>query len=106
MFSEKGSPLKDVLLSGLRTDDEPISLYQATKDKIYSSAFSQNYDTKLSPSVSEKNSKQQFNSKNIQPNMLSDLASVVRSTSKDGQIMPGHRLRQKASSMLKLKCIE
>jgi len=30
--------------------------------------------------------------------MLSDLAAVVRSTSIDGQIMPGHRLRQKASS--------
>ncbi|CAF5097994.1 unnamed protein product, partial [Rotaria magnacalcarata] len=29
--------------------------------------------------------------------MLSDLAAAVRSSSKDGQAMPGHRLRQKAS---------
>jgi len=30
--------------------------------------------------------------------MLSDFASIVKSTSIDGQIMPGYRSRQKASS--------
>jgi len=31
--------------------------------------------------------------------MLSDFAAALKSTSADGQIMPGHRLRQKASSV-------
>jgi hypothetical protein len=33
--------------------------------------------------------------------MLSDLAAAVRSTSIEGQIMPGHRLRQKPTSKIK-----
>ena len=51
-----------------------------------------------SSSISDKSSKQQINLKSAQPNMPTDLASIVKSTSIDGQVMPGYRLRQKASS--------
>jgi hypothetical protein len=86
-------------MNGFRSDDEFTSRYQPSKDKSYPPYISQDFDIKTSPLTSDKNSKQQLNSKAAQPNMLSDLAAVVRSSSKDGQLMPGYRLRQKASSM-------
>jgi hypothetical protein len=87
-------------MNGFRTDDECESRYQSSNEKVYSSNIPQNYNTKPSSSpISDKSSKPQLNPKTAQPNMLSDLAAVVKSTSIDGQIMPGHRLRQKASSI-------
>jgi hypothetical protein len=77
-------------MNGFPKDNEPGSRYR-------SSNIPQDYDTKPS---SFSSSKQQLNPKTAQPNMLSDLAAIVRSTSKDGEVMPGHRLRQKASSKL------
>lgn len=87
-------------MNGFRSDDEPSYSHEPLKEKTYSSNISQNYNTKSSYSVSDKSSKQQMNSTSSQPNTLGDLAAVVRSTSKDGQVMPGHRLRQKASCTL------
>jgi hypothetical protein len=75
-------------MNGFRTDDESTSRYKSSNIS----------ETKQSPSISDKSSKQQANLKSPQPNMFSDLASVVKSTSIDGQVMPGHRPRQKASS--------
>jgi hypothetical protein len=79
-------------MNGFRTDDESTSRYKSSNIS----------ETKQSPSISDKSSKQQSNPKNAQPNMLSDLAAVVKSTSIDGQSMPGHRLREKASSIFYL----
>jgi len=97
LITEVGGPLKDVLMNGHRIDGESVST-----EKVYSSNIPQNYDIRSSSSISDKSSKQQSNPKNAQPNMLSDLAAVVKSTSIDGQSMPGHRLREKASSMFSL----
>jgi hypothetical protein len=79
-------------MNGFSKDDEPVSHYK-------SSPISQDYDTRSSSSfTSDRSSKQPVNPKTAQPNMLSDLAAIVRSTSKDGEGMPGYRTRQKASS--------
>lgn len=84
-------------MNGFRTDDESESI-----TKVYSSNIPINHDIKSSSSpVSDKRSnQQQSNFKLAQPNVLSNLAAAVLSTSIDGQSMPGHRTRKKASSTL------
>jgi hypothetical protein len=99
---DKSSPLKNVLINSFTTDDESVSRYQSSNDKVYSSNISQDYSIKPLSPISDKSSKQQSNSKTAQSNMLSDFQAAVKSTSVDGQIMPGHRLRQKASSVFDL----
>lgn len=75
-----------------------------SKTKYGSSTIPTNKDIiKPSSPASDKSSRPQSYSRNSEPDTLSDLASVVRSTSRDGQAMPGHRTRQKASSKLKSK---
>ncbi|CAF1646909.1 unnamed protein product, partial [Adineta ricciae] len=99
ILSEKSSPLKDALMNGFRTEDEPGYRRRSSKDKIYSVYIPQDCDMKpQAPLAAERNYKQPIAPKVVQPNVFSDLAAVVRSSSKDGQLMPGHRLRQKASS--------
>ncbi|UJR23120.1 hypothetical protein I4U23_026141 [Adineta vaga] len=98
ILSEKSNPLKDALMNGLRTDDEPGYRRRSSKEQNYPVYIPQDYDIKPSPLASERNFKQPITPKVTQPNVFSDLAAVVRSSSKDGQLMPGHRLRQKASS--------
>ncbi|CAF1974790.1 unnamed protein product [Rotaria magnacalcarata] len=98
IISEKGNPLADVLLNGFRTDDESSSYCEPPKAKYSSPTIPQSYNTlKPASPMRDKSSRQQTNLKSAQPDMLSDLAAAVRSSSKDGQAMPGHRLRQKAS---------
>lgn len=87
-------------MNGFKTDDESSSSYQSVRENPHLSNASHNYSTKPSSSPRfDKGPQSQFNQVSNQPSMLSDLAAAVRSTSKDGQVMPGHRLRQKASSM-------
>jgi preprotein translocase subunit SecG len=87
--------MKDALMNGFRPDEESTSRYRP----------SNNSESKSLMSNSDKSSKQQSNLKSAQPDMLSDLAAIVKSTSIDGQVMPGHRPRQKASSKLTIDLI-
>ena len=80
--------MKDAIMNGFGSTEESNSRYRP----------SNNPEPKSPQSNSDKSSRQQSNLKSAQPDMLSDLASVVKSTSIDGQVMPGHRPRQKASS--------
>ncbi|CAF1022438.1 unnamed protein product [Adineta steineri] len=99
ILSEKNSPLKDALMHSLRPDDELGLRRRSSKEKAYSAYLPQDFDIRQSLLASDRNFKQQIQPKIAQPtNMLSDLAAVVRSSSKDGQLMPGHRARHKAST--------
>ncbi|CAF0802364.1 unnamed protein product [Rotaria sp. Silwood1] len=94
IIPEKSNLLKHALPNDSRTDDEAEFIYQRTNEKLNtSSSRTTNDSTRTTPTEV----KQQLKSQTTQSNVSSGLAAAVNNASKQETMMPGHRLREKAS---------
>ncbi|CAF0725525.1 unnamed protein product [Rotaria sp. Silwood1] len=94
IIPEKSNLLKHALPNDSRTDDEAEFIYQRTNEKLNtSSSRTTNDSTRTTPTEV----KQQPKSQTTQSNVSSGLAAAVNNASKQETMMPGHRLREKAS---------
>ncbi|CAF4818804.1 unnamed protein product, partial [Rotaria sp. Silwood2] len=94
IIPEKSNLLKHALPNDSRTDDEGEFIYQRTNEKLNTS---NNRTTNDSSRTTPAEVKQQAKLQTTQSNLSSGLAAAVNNASKQETMMPGHRLREKAS---------
>lgn len=96
IIPEKSGLLKHALPNDCRTDDEADFFYQRTNEKLNPT------NTRIANEASRPPAspvRQQTNSQAPPSNVSSGLAAAVNNASKQETMMPGHRPREKASSM-------
>ncbi|CAF3636334.1 unnamed protein product [Rotaria sordida] len=93
IIPEKSNLLKHALPNDSRTDDEAEFIYQRTNEKLNTSKNQTNNDLSRKTVT---DLKQQPKSQTTQSNVSSGLAAAVNA-SKQETMMPGHRLREKAT---------